>query len=264
MSAAWARSCGTSCSAVGPRTTIPTPTGSTAARRHVSFDRYPCVRLASFVPRQPFHGGKRAADACGLTSGLDAGPFRIRRPGRRPALLAGRDRRLHGLVPDPHPGRRSIRPARRAVRPLGRRGHRSLTRDVLGTQLPLVPAHAALVTCGIGVNDILYTSPAKLFADLRALIAAVPDQTVLLDLPLPSGCWGLLGRASVPYLPRITRPTHQAAAARGLPVAEVSAHFLPPWAGKFASDCFHPSQDGYRVCVRALLSTVHLKRLESL
>ena len=54
-----------------------------------------------------------------------------------------------------------------------------------------LPAHADLVTCGIGINDILYTSPGKLFADLRALIAAVPDQTVLLDLPLPAGCWGL-------------------------------------------------------------------------
>ena len=132
----------------------------------------------------------------------------------------------------------------------------SLTRDVLGTQLPLVPAHADLVTCGIGVNDILYTSPAKLFADLRALIAAVPDQTVLLDLPLPAGCWGFLGRASMPYVTRINRTIHQAAATRGLPVAEVSAHFLPPWAGKFASDRFHPSQDGYRDWARALLATL--------
>jgi lysophospholipase L1-like esterase len=132
----------------------------------------------------------------------------------------------------------------------------SLTRDVLGAQLPLVPAHADLVTCGIGVNDILYTSPAKLFADLRALIAAVPDQTVLLDLPLPAGCWGFLGRASMPYVTRINRTIHQAAATRGLPVAEVSANFLPPWAGKFASDCFHPSQDGYRDWSRALLATL--------
>ena len=118
----------------------------------------------------------------------------------------------------------------------------ALTRDVIGTQLPRLPAHADLVTCGIGVNDILYTSPGKLFADLRALIAAVPDQTVLLDLPLPAGCWGFLGRASVPYVTRINRTIHQAAAARGLSVAEVSAHFRPPWTGKFASDCFHPSQ----------------------
>jgi len=112
------------------------------------------------------------------------------------------------------------------------------------------------VTCGIGVNDILYTSPGKLFADLRALIAAVPDQTVLLDLPLPAGCWGLLGRASVPYVTRINRTIRQAADARGLPVAEVSAHFLPPWTGKFASDCFHPSQAGHRDWARALLAAV--------
>jgi acyl-CoA thioesterase I len=132
----------------------------------------------------------------------------------------------------------------------------ALTRDVLGAQLPLMPADADLVTCGIGVNDILYTSPAKLFADLRALIAAVPDRTVLLDLPLPAGCWGLLGRASVPYVTRINRTIHQAAAARDLPVAKVSAHFQPPWPGKFASDCFHPSQDGYRDWARALLSAL--------
>ena len=132
----------------------------------------------------------------------------------------------------------------------------ALTRDVLGAQLPRVPVGADLVTCGIGVNDILYTSPARLFADLRALIAAVPGQTVLLDLPLPAGCWGFLGRASVPYVTRINCTIHRAAAARGLPVAEVSAHFLPPWTGKFASDCFHPSQDGYRDWSRALLAAV--------
>ena len=110
----------------------------------------------------------------------------------------------------------------------------------------LLPASADLVTCGIGVNDILYTGPGKLFADLRALLAAVPDNTVMLDLPVPAGYGGLLGRASLPYVTRINRTLHEAAAARGLPVAEVSAHFQPPWTGKFASDCFHPSQDGYR------------------
>ena len=132
----------------------------------------------------------------------------------------------------------------------------ALTRDVIGAQLSRLPDHADLVTCGIGVNDILYTGPGKLFADLRALIAAVPDQTVLLDLPLPAGCWGFLGRVSVPYVMRINRTIHQAAAARGLPVAEVSAHFTPPWTGKFASDCFHPSQAGHRDWSRALLAAM--------
>jgi acyl-CoA thioesterase-1 len=134
----------------------------------------------------------------------------------------------------------------------------SLTRDVIGHQLPRLPDHPDLVTCGIGVNDILYTSPGKLFGDLRALIAAVPDRTVLLDLPLPAGCWGFLGRASVPYVTRINRTIHQAAAARALPVAEISAHFAPPWTGKFASDCFHPSQAGYRDWSRALLAAITL------
>jgi lysophospholipase L1-like esterase len=136
----------------------------------------------------------------------------------------------------------------------------SLTRDVAGVQLSRIPAGADLVTCGIGVNDILYTSPGKLFADLRALIATLPGNTVLLDLPLPGGCWGFLGRASVPYVTRINRTIHQAAADRGLRVAEISAHFTPPWAGKFASDCFHPSQDGYRDWARALLTAVPLPR----
>jgi hypothetical protein len=38
--------------------------------------------------------------------------------------------------------------------------------------------------------------------------------------------------------------------------AQVSAHFLPPWSGKFASGCFHPSQDGYRDWTRALLAVL--------
>jgi acyl-CoA thioesterase I len=128
----------------------------------------------------------------------------------------------------------------------------SLIRDVVQAQLPSLPDRPDLVTCGIGINDILYTGPGKLFADLRTLIAAVPDGTVLLDLPVPAGCWGILGRASVPYVTRINRTLHQCAALRGLPVAEVSAHFQPPWTGKFASDYFHPSQAGYRDWARAL------------
>ena len=134
----------------------------------------------------------------------------------------------------------------------------ALTRDVLGVQLARLPAQADLVTCGIGVNDILYTGPGKLFADLRALIAALPSQAVLLDLPRPVGCWGFLGRASVPYVNRINRTIHAAATGRGLPVAHVSAHFTPPWTGKFAPDRFHPSQAGYEDWARALLAALPL------
>ena len=132
----------------------------------------------------------------------------------------------------------------------------ALIRDVLRDQLPRIPADAEMVTCGIGANDILYSTPSKVLADVRRLVGAVPDGTVLLDLPLPAGIWGILGRASVPYVARINHVIHQAAAARGLPVAEVSTHFLPPWAGKFGPDNFHPSQDGYRYWARALLTAI--------
>ena len=132
----------------------------------------------------------------------------------------------------------------------------ALIRDVQRDQLPRIPAGAGLVTCGIGANDILYSTPSKVLAEVRGLIAAVPGGTVLLDLPLPTGIWGILGRASVPYVARINQTIRQAAAARGLPVAEVSAHFLPPWAGKFGPDNFHPSQDGYRDWARALLTAI--------
>jgi acyl-CoA thioesterase I len=133
----------------------------------------------------------------------------------------------------------------------------ALTRDVLALQIPLLADERPdLVTCGAGVNDILFSPPAKVFADLRELLAAVPDNTVLLDLPLLTGFWGIVGRISVPYITRMNRVIHEVAMERDLPVAEVSAHFTPPWAGKFSCDNFHPSQDGYRDWTRALLAAV--------
>ncbi len=133
----------------------------------------------------------------------------------------------------------------------------ALTRDVLAEQIPLLADEQPdLVTCGAGANDIMYSAPGRLFADLRELLKAVPDNTVLLDLPLLTGFWGIVGRISVPYISRMNRVIHEVALQRDLPVAEVSAHFTPPWAGKFSCDNFHPSQDGYRDWTRALLAAV--------
>jgi lysophospholipase L1-like esterase len=132
----------------------------------------------------------------------------------------------------------------------------ALMRDVLHHQLPMLPDSAELVTCGIGVNDVLFAGPSRVFADLRALLAAVPDHTVVLDLPLPARYGGLLGRVSLPYVSRINRTIHDVAASRGLPVAKISAHFGPPWAGKLASDNFHPSQYGYRDWTRAVMAVI--------
>jgi acyl-CoA thioesterase-1 len=134
-----------------------------------------------------------------------------------------------------------------------------LTRDVVAGQLPLLAdldPRPDLVTCGAGANDILYSPPGRLFSDLRGMLAAVPDDTVLLDLPLLSGFWGLVGRMSVPYISRINRVIHEVAGERGLRVAEVSRSFVPPWAGKFSVDNFHPSQDGYRDWSRALVQAL--------
>jgi acyl-CoA thioesterase I len=141
----------------------------------------------------------------------------------------------------------------------------ALIRDVLADQIPqLTSLTPDLVTCGAGANDILYSAPARLFSDLRALLAAVPDNTVLLDLPIPAGNWWIVGHMSVPYIARINRVIHEVGADRALPVAEISAHFRAPWPGKFSCDNFHPSQDGYRDWTRALLAAIQGRRLEAL
>jgi acyl-CoA thioesterase-1 len=130
----------------------------------------------------------------------------------------------------------------------------ALIRDVLADQVPRLDGQQPdLVTCGAGANDILYSAPGKLFSDLRALLAAVPEDTVMLDLPLLSGFWWIVGHMSVPYISRINRVTREVASERGLQVAEVSRHFIPPWTGKFSVDNFHPSVDGYRDWSRALV-----------
>jgi hypothetical protein len=81
------------------------------------------------------------------------------------------------------------------------------------------------------------------------------DQVLTMDGPL----WVVLGDSTAQGLGAPSPDggyVGQAAAARDLPVAEVSAHFLPPWTGKFASDCFHPSPAGHRDWARALLAAV--------
>lgn len=132
----------------------------------------------------------------------------------------------------------------------------ALIRDVLADQLPRLPVAPDLVTCGIGANDILYSAPGKLFADMRSLLGKVPEGTVMLDLPLLAGFWWIVGHMSVPYITRINRVIREVAAERDLPVAQVSAHFTAPWYGKFSCDSFHPSQDGYRDWTRALLAVL--------
>lgn len=135
----------------------------------------------------------------------------------------------------------------------------ALTRDVLYDQLPRLarlPVPPDLVTCGVGANDILHTPPARLRATIRELIGALPEQSVVLDLPLPGGFWGIIGRATTSYVSRINQLIDAAADQRDLPVARLSEHFIPPWTGKFAPDHFHPSATGYEDWAQALLGVI--------
>jgi lysophospholipase L1-like esterase len=73
---------------------------------------------------------------------------------------------------------------------------------------------------------------------------------------MPTGMWGAGGRLAAPYITRVNQTIHRAAQERGLPVAELSTHFVPPWTDKFAADRFHPSDAGYRDWTDALLSVL--------
>jgi lysophospholipase L1-like esterase len=129
---------------------------------------------------------------------------------------------------------------------------------VLHDQLPLLDKlgdEPALVTCGIGSNDILGTAPKKVHSNLRDLIRRLPSSSVVMDLLLPDRFWAVGGVCS-PYVASINRTIHSTAAERGLPVAEVSRHARPPWRGKLAPDLFHPNDAGYSHQKDALLAAL--------
>jgi acyl-CoA thioesterase-1 len=150
--------------------------------------------------------------------------------------------------------RRSGRPWR--VLNLSRSG--ATIPDLLHEQLPrlaALPITPDLVTCGVGTNDLFRVPLPKVRALFRTLIDAMPDNSVILDIPLPKGRWGI-GRIAAPYVARANTTIYAAARARRLPVAYVSSHFTPPWAGKFGPDDFHPNADGYRHWCRAVLQVL--------
>lgn len=131
-------------------------------------------------------------------------------------------------------------------------------RDLFRDQLPrlaALPTAPDLVTCGVGTNDVLRLPLPRVRSMIRTLIEALPESAVMLDLPLPEAIWRI-GRFAAPYIARVNSTIHAAARQRRLPVAYVSSHFTPPWAGKFGPDQFHPSDIGYRDWSRALLQAV--------
>lgn len=130
------------------------------------------------------------------------------------------------------------------------------TKHVLADQLPLVDGLApALVTCGIGSNDILGTPPKRFRGHLRQVIDRLPSSAVMMDLTVPDRFWRIGGVAS-PYVAGINQLISTAATSRGLAVAEVSRHARPPWRGMLAPDAFHPNNLGYRRHADALLAAL--------
>ncbi|TDW54656.1 SGNH/GDSL hydrolase family protein [Kribbella pratensis] len=130
------------------------------------------------------------------------------------------------------------------------------TRHVLHDQLPLLDGLApALVTCGIGSNDILATSPKRLRDHLRQVIDRLPSSSVVMDLTVPDRLWRVGGAVS-PYVAGINQLISNTATSRGLPVAEVSRYARPPWRGMLAPDAFHPNNLGYRRHADALLAAL--------
>ncbi len=102
------------------------------------------------------------------------------------------------------------------------------TRHVLEDQLPLLGGlPPALVTCGIGNNDILATAPKRFRDNLCQVIERLPSSSVVMDLTVPDGFWRIGGAVS-PYVTRINQLISTTATGRGLPVAEVSRYARPP------------------------------------
>ncbi|TDD50198.1 SGNH/GDSL hydrolase family protein [Kribbella antibiotica] len=127
------------------------------------------------------------------------------------------------------------------------------TRHVLDDQLPLLEGlQPALVTCGIGSNDILATPPKRFRDHLKQVIGRLPSSSVVMDLTVPDRLWRVGGAVS-PYVSGINQHISTTAADRGLPVAEVSRYARPPWRGMLAPDNFHPNNLGYRRHADALL-----------
>lgn len=123
--------------------------------------------------------------------------------------------------------------------------------DVRDVQLPALarlPRAPERVLVAIGANDVRHRTPGLLDA-AAALVAALPGTAVVATVPQ-----GLN--------PRRTRAVNEvlrrAAAARGLPVADVWARTGPPWRAKFSADLFHPNDLGYADWTAAFLEALDL------
>ena len=134
--------------------------------------------------------------------------------------------------------------------------------DLLREQLPrLQRLQPDLVTVAIGGTDMFRADPVAFDACVDRLIAALPPQTVIADVPyFMHGHWERDARRAAATMTRV-------AAARGLPVVALhEALRREGWAAmasQFAADWFHPNDRGYRVWADAFWTTMRASALMS-
>jgi acyl-CoA thioesterase-1 len=119
-------------------------------------------------------------------------------------------------------------------------------RDVVTDQLPrLAGLNADVLTVAVGANDIGDYEVGKFNADVDALVAGLPANAVVADIPwFMHGGTGRRSDQAAEYLAR-------AAQARDLPFAGLHdatrRRGWPSMLTDFAVDWFHPRDRGYRV-----------------
>lgn len=128
-------------------------------------------------------------------------------------------------------------------------------RDVVGDQLPKLAGLAAdIVTVAVGANDIRQYEIGRFSADVDALVAGLPANAVVGDVPwFMHGGTGRRSDEAAAYMARVARE-------RDLPVAGIhDATQRRGWTSMltdFAADWFHPRDRGYRVWADAFWEAI--------
>ena len=125
---------------------------------------------------------------------------------------------------------------------LGRSGVRTV--DIVQEQLPRLAElpPATLVSCSVGMNDVLRGSLRASPAALEAIAAAMPPGSIMATMP--RGMFDLRSR-------QLNAPIRAAAARHGHRIADLWATTGPPWHGHLSGDWFHPNDRGYEDWAKA-------------
>lgn len=111
--------------------------------------------------------------------------------------------------------------------------------DVRKPQVVMARDHlgdAELVTCGVGVNDLIHPGFRHVPGRVRALTRELPADAVIATLPHGFSWWRTMALNTIIW---------REARAAGLRVADVWRHARRPYDGKLSTDSFHPNDAGH-------------------